>query len=102
MPAAGTYPGLAEVFYEEYGNEMIIPSGGGMLGHPMGYTAGAKAWRQAIDAVVAGTPLKEAAKDKTELRAALEKWGIRRRPTTCWGYLSRDFHPNFADRNLDS
>jgi len=101
MPAAGTYPGLAEVLYEEYGNDMIIPSGGGMLGHPMGYTAGAKAWRQALDAVVAGIPLKEASKDKPELRAALEKWGIRSRPRTCWGYMNRDFHPNFADKNLD-
>ncbi len=100
MPCAGTYPGLAEVLYEEYGNDMIIPSGGGMLGHPMGYTAGAKAWQQAIDAVVAGISLKDAAKDKPELRAALEKWGIRKRPQTSWGYLSRDFHPGFADKNF--
>ena len=71
-----------------------------MLGHPMGYTAGAKAWQQAIDAVVAGISLKDAAKDKPELRAALEKWGIRKRPQTSWGYLSRDFHPGFADKNF--
>ena len=34
MPAAGTYPGLAPILLSEYGKDMIIPSGGGMLGHP--------------------------------------------------------------------
>ena len=56
MPAAGTYPGLAPILLSEYGKDIIIPSGGGMLGHPDGYTAGAQAWQQAIAAAMAGTP----------------------------------------------
>jgi hypothetical protein len=44
---------------------------GGMLGHPMGCTAGAMAFRQAIDATMAGVGLNAAARDKPELMAAL-------------------------------
>ena len=60
MPCAGVYPGLAEVIIGEYGPDIIIPAGGGMLGHPDGYTAGAQSWQQAIAAVMAGVPLPEA------------------------------------------
>jgi 2,3-diketo-5-methylthiopentyl-1-phosphate enolase len=100
MPAAGMYPGVAEAVVAEYGADIIIPAGGGMLGHPLGYKAGAMAWRQAIDAVVADTPLAEAAKDKPELLAALQKWGLRKRPMTRWGYSGRDYHPFFAEKNV--
>ncbi len=57
MPAAGMYPGLIPVLMEEFGNDMIIPAGGGMLGHPMGYTEGPMAWRQAIDDTMKGVKL---------------------------------------------
>ena len=96
MPAAGMYPGLIPVLMEEFGIDQVIPAGGGMLGHPLGYTAGAKAWRQAIDATLAGIPLVEASHSKPELRAAIEKWGIRIRPQTAWGYTGPAFHPAFA------
>jgi 2,3-diketo-5-methylthiopentyl-1-phosphate enolase len=101
MPAAGMYPGLVPVLMEEFGIDQIIPAGGGMLGHKMGYTAGARAWRQAIDATLAGVPLTDAARDKPELFAAIEQWGIRKRPQTAWGYTGKDFHPSFAPKNLD-
>jgi len=95
MPAAGMYPGLLPVLMEEFGPNMIIPAGGGMLGHPMGYTAGAKAWRQAIDANMQDISLHEYAKDHGELKAAIDKWGIRKRPKTYWGYARKEFHPEY-------
>lgn len=101
MPAAGMYPGLMPVLMEEFGPDMIIPAGGGMLGHPSGYTAGAKAWRQAIDASMKDIKLSEYAKDHDELKIAIEKWGIRKRPQTYWGYVGKEFNPEFADKNLD-
>ena len=42
----------------------------------MGTTAGAKSFRQAIDAVMNGQKLKDAAKEYEELRSAVEAWGI--------------------------
>jgi 2,3-diketo-5-methylthiopentyl-1-phosphate enolase len=100
MPAAGMYPGLAEVLVQEHGIDFIVPAGGGMLGHPMGYKAGAMAWRQAFDAVLAGKTLQEAAREYPEFRAAAELWGIRERPKTPWGYHGPDYHPKFAPKNL--
>jgi 2,3-diketo-5-methylthiopentyl-1-phosphate enolase len=101
MPAAGMYPGLVPALLEEFGIDQIIPAGGGMLGHRMGYTAGAMAWQQAFAAGLAGIPLTEAAKTQPELRSAIEQWGIRKRPQTAWGYLGKNFHPSFAEKNLD-
>ena len=40
----------------------------------MGATAGAKAFRQAIDAVVKDVDIYEYAKENEELKIALEKW----------------------------
>lgn len=102
MPAAGMHPGLAEVLLQEYGPDIIIPAGGGTLGHPMGYTAGAMAWQQAFEAAMAGVPLAEAAEQEgyEALRAALEKWGLRKRPVTAWGYYGEEFNPKFADKNI--
>ena len=100
MPSAGMYPGLAEVLIQEHGIDFIVPAGGGMLGHPMGYKAGAMAWRQAIEAVLSGISLQEAAQMYPEFRAAAETWGIRQRPKTPWGYHSEALHPKFAPKNL--
>ena len=38
-------------------------------------------------------PLEEAAKDKKELRAALEKWGVVKRPEVHWFRASRKYYP---------
>jgi len=100
MPGGGIYPGSVPPLLEENGTDMIFMAGGGMLGHPMGYTAGARAFRQAIDAAMDGIPLGEYAGDHAELRAALETWGLRKRPVTRWGFYGKEFHPKFADRNL--
>jgi 2,3-diketo-5-methylthiopentyl-1-phosphate enolase len=100
MPAAGMYPGLMPELVKENGPDIIVPAGGGMLGHPMGYKAGAMAWRQAIDAVMNDIPLEEAAKQQPELMAALQTWGLRKRPATPWGYSGPDYHPKFAPKNI--
>jgi len=93
MPCAGVYPGLTEILVKEYGTDIVIPAGGGMLGHPMGYTAGAKAWQQAIEVVMSGRSLKEAAPEYPELDAAVKKWGIPERPRTHWLRADPRFHP---------
>lgn len=95
MPCAGVYPGLAEVIINEYGPDIVIPAGGGMLGHPDGYMAGAQSWQQAIAAVMQNVPLPEAARkaENRALRRALEKWGYMTRPKSPWLRLAPKFHP---------
>ncbi len=95
MPCAGVYPGLAPILIAEYGPDITIPSGGGMLGHPDGYTAGAKAWQQAIAGSMAGGNFLEFAKrpENRELRRAIEKWGYIERPKTPWLRISPKYQP---------
>lgn len=98
MPAAGTYPGLAPILLGEYGPDQIIPSGGGMLGHPDGYTAGAKSWQQAIRGAMdteTDAQFIEFAKkpENKELKRALEKWGMPKRPESKWLRASEELRP---------
>ena len=75
VSSGGLHPGnLAQVF-EALGTDIVIQVGGGTVGHPDGPKAGAKAVRQAIDAIIQGIPLEEYAKKHKELARALEKWG---------------------------
>jgi len=76
MPGGGTTQGHIEDVMKKFGNDVMIAAGGAIHGHPMGPMAGAKAFRQGIDAVMSGLSLKEAAKENEELRVAIEAWGV--------------------------
>jgi 2,3-diketo-5-methylthiopentyl-1-phosphate enolase len=99
-PAAGIYPGAVPMLMLDNGPDILISAGGGMLGHPMGYQAGARAFRQAIDATMNDVPIQVAANDQPELMAALQTWGVRQRPMTPWGYSGPEFHPRTANKNI--
>jgi 2,3-diketo-5-methylthiopentyl-1-phosphate enolase len=75
VPSAGIYPGLIPVLYRDFGTDVIVNAGGGIHGHPQGSTAGAKAFVDAIEAVISKYSLEEAAKISPELQSALDKWG---------------------------
>ena len=64
-------PDLIEIL----GKDMVYQFGGGCHGHPSGTEAGAKAIRQATEAVLNGSTLKEYAIKNVELAKAIEKWG---------------------------
>ncbi len=74
----GVHPGMVEQYISDLGNDIILASGGAVQGHPQGAAAGAKAMRQAIDAVVEGIPLAEAANKNKELKSALDLWGYKK------------------------
>ena len=98
MPCAGVYPGTAPILIGEYGQDIVIPAGGGMLGHPDGYTAGAKAWQQAIRGGMDTSTDAEfidfaKRSENAELKRALEKWGMPRRPSPQWLRASEDLRP---------
>jgi 2,3-diketo-5-methylthiopentyl-1-phosphate enolase len=59
------------------GNDILLGVGAGIHAHPMGPQAGARAFREAIDACMNDVPLREAAKTGSkELKMSVEKWGI--------------------------
>lgn len=77
VPSAGIHPGLVPWIIRDFGTEVIVNAGGGVHGHPGGAAAGGKAFRQAIDAVLQGEGLAQAAVKHTELAEAIQLWGAK-------------------------
>jgi len=75
VASGGLHPGLMEELIRLFGKDLVIQAGGGVMGHPDGPKAGAKALRDSIDAVIEGKSLEEKAKESPELKKALDKWG---------------------------
>jgi ribulose-bisphosphate carboxylase large chain len=73
--SGGLYPGLVPKLVEIMGKNIVIQAGGGIHGHPKGTEAGARAMRQALDAVIEDVPLDKYAEKREELKLALKKWG---------------------------
>jgi 2,3-diketo-5-methylthiopentyl-1-phosphate enolase len=78
MPSGGITVGLVERCVKDLGTDIVIGSGGGIHAHPDGAQAGAKAFRQAIDAVMAGVPVSKAGQEQKELGRALGVWGTKK------------------------
>ncbi|OFW58023.1 MAG: ribulose 1,5-bisphosphate carboxylase [Actinobacteria bacterium RBG_19FT_COMBO_54_7] len=74
MPSGGITQSMVGTCVADLGNDIMIGSGGGIHAHPMGPAAGARAFRQAIDAVMKGIPLDDYAKEHQELAVALGIW----------------------------
>ncbi|MFH1722611.1 MAG: type III ribulose-bisphosphate carboxylase [Candidatus Altiarchaeota archaeon] len=74
VSSGGLHQGHIPTLIDILGKDLVIQAGGGVHGHPDGTFAGAKALRQAVDAVMEGIPLEEKAKSCTELAGALEKF----------------------------
>ncbi|UCC78019.1 MAG: hypothetical protein JSW37_06540 [Anaerolineales bacterium] len=74
MPSGGITPRMVPDVIRDLGSHIIIGSGGGIHAHPQGPVAGAKAFRQAIDATMQSQSLEEAAKEHRELQVAMETW----------------------------
>ncbi len=74
VASGGVYPGIVDKMLKAMGNNIVIQAGGGVHGHPDGTIAGAKAMRQAIDAFMKKTTLKEYSKTHEELKKALNHW----------------------------
>ncbi|EZP78905.1 2,3-diketo-5-methylthiopentyl-1-phosphate enolase [Parageobacillus genomosp. 1] len=75
VPSAGIHPGLVPLLFRDFGVNSVVNAGGGIHGHPDGAAGGGKAFRAAIDAVLAGKSLHEAARDNEALQKALDLWG---------------------------
>jgi len=75
VASGGLSPLDAPELIKILGKDMVYQFGGGCHGHPDGTEAGARAIRQAIDAVLENSNLRDYAKTHTELARAIKKWG---------------------------
>ncbi|MEM4714349.1 MAG: RuBisCO large subunit C-terminal-like domain-containing protein [Candidatus Nanoarchaeia archaeon] len=72
------HPGVVPDVLNILGTNIGLQVGGGVHGHPDGSGAGAKAFRDAVDAFLEGMTLEEKAKKSPELAKALKLWGKQR------------------------
>ncbi|MFX0096822.1 MAG: RuBisCO large subunit C-terminal-like domain-containing protein [Candidatus Hodarchaeota archaeon] len=74
MPAGGIIQIHVPQLVKDLGPNIAIGAGGAIHAHPMNPRAGAKAFRQAIDATMEKIPLEQYAEKHPELKAAIEAW----------------------------
>jgi ribulose-bisphosphate carboxylase large chain len=74
VASGGIHPGIVPDNVQALGKDILIQAGGGIHGHPQGTLAGAKAMRQAVEALMNNVTLDVYAKTHKELALALEKW----------------------------
>ena len=77
VASGGVHPGIVPLNVRLLGKDIVVQAGGGIHGHPKGTRTGARAMRQAVDAVVKGISLEEYSETHEELRQAVEKWGYK-------------------------
>jgi ribulose-bisphosphate carboxylase large chain len=77
MPVAsgGIHPSLVPANLDAFGIDIVLQAGGGIMAHPMGIRAGARAMVQAMEASLKGISLREYAKNHEELKVALNTFG---------------------------
>ncbi len=75
VASGGLHPGLVPPLIEFFGEDFVIQAGGGIHGHRNGTIEGARAMRQAVEAVLKNISLSEYAKGHPELEIALNIWG---------------------------
>jgi len=77
VSSGGLHPGHIPYLIKHLGKDLVLQFGGGIHGHKNGTSAGARAVRQSLDATIKKIPLKKYAKTHSELRIALEQWGMK-------------------------
>jgi len=72
--SGGNDPSNVAISCTILGKDLLLLAGGGILGHPSGIRAGAKAMMQAAEAIEKGISVEEYAKERPELAEALRYW----------------------------
>jgi 2,3-diketo-5-methylthiopentyl-1-phosphate enolase len=77
VPSAGIYPGVVPQAIADYGQDVILNAGTGIMDHPDGPAEGVKAFFEALDRFRDSQSFALNAVPSGALRRALEKWGTR-------------------------
>ncbi len=75
VPSAGVHPGMLDAILEDYGSELILNAGTGIMDHPMGPSSGVLAFHEGLERWQEGASLKLSDLPAGPLRVAVEKWG---------------------------
>jgi 2,3-diketo-5-methylthiopentyl-1-phosphate enolase len=78
VPSAGIHPGIVPKALADYGQEVILNAGTGIMDHPDSPSAGVKAFFEALERVKQGESFEPNTLPNGALRRAVEKWGFSR------------------------
>jgi len=73
--SAGIHPGIVPKALADYGQEVILNAGTGIMDHPDGPAAGVQAFFEALESLKQGKSFELETVPSGSLRRALEKWG---------------------------
>ena len=77
VPSAGIHPGVIPKALADYGQDVILNAGTGIMDHPDGAAAGVKAFFEALERLQQGESFAPETLPEGALRRAVEKWGAR-------------------------
>ncbi len=77
VPSAGIVPGVVPLALRDYGRDVILNAGTGIMDHPEGSAAGVRAFFEALERVKENQPFDPATVPPSALKSALLKWGVR-------------------------
>ncbi len=75
VPSAGVHPGILSAILKDYGEEVILNAGTGIMDHPDGAAAGVQAFHEAYACWQRGEVPEAGHLPDGPLRRAMEKWG---------------------------
>ena len=76
VPSAGIKPGIVPKANRDYGSDVILNAGTGIMDHPDGAAAGVTAFFEALEWNAQGKSFELNSLPEGALRRAIEKWGI--------------------------
>ncbi len=77
VPSAGIHPGIVPKALADYGQDVILNAGTGIMDHPEGPAAGVQAFFDALERNSHGESFELETLPSGPLRRAIEKWGQR-------------------------
>ncbi|MBD2041002.1 RuBisCO large subunit C-terminal-like domain-containing protein [Microcoleus sp. FACHB-672] len=75
VPSAGIHPGIVPKALADYGQQVILNAGTGIMDHPDGAAAGVQAFFEALEWLDADKAFEVESLPNGPLRRAVEKWG---------------------------
>ncbi|MCW6037739.1 2,3-diketo-5-methylthiopentyl-1-phosphate enolase [Spirulina subsalsa FACHB-351] len=75
VPSAGIHPGILPQVIQDYGPDVILNAGTGIMDHPEGPAAGVRAFFEAWERLQGGGAFDLASLPEGALKRAVEKWG---------------------------
>ena len=79
VPSAGIHPGIVPQALADYGQDVILNAGTGIMDHPDGSQAGVKAFFEALERIQQGASFALEMLPHGALRRAVEKWGVHKK-----------------------